>query len=226
MTHIAKPIFLLVVCVSGIFSQAQTATRITNAEIPGGKTNSVRAATLFNQATQLLDAKQYTQAIKLYEQALTADSNYVNALDNLGLAFYELEKLDSAEYFFGISLRKNPNGAAALQNMGLVMEGKNEPDKAIEYYQKITKVSPNNGQGFYNQARVYGSAGMLEKALPLALQAQTLFQNAKSPDLPIAHDLLLRIYYAMHNIPKAKEYLALCKKDNLEIDPGIEKALN
>src|SRR4029077_2900131 len=113
-------------CLSGIFSQAQTATRLTNAETPGGSTNSVRAATLFNQATQLLDGKQYTQAIKLYEQALTIDSNYVNALDNLGLAFYELEKLDSAEYFFGISLRKNPNSAAALQNMGLVMEGKND----------------------------------------------------------------------------------------------------
>jgi tetratricopeptide (TPR) repeat protein len=142
------------------------------------------------------------------------------------VAFYELEKLDSAEYFFGASLRKTPNGPAALQNMGLIMESKNDPDKALEYYQKISKVSPNSGQGFYNQARVYGSAGMLDKALPLALQAETLFQKAKSPDLAIAHDLLLKIYYAMHNIPKAKEYLALCKSDKLEIDPDIEKALN
>ena len=66
----------------------------------------------------------------------------------------------------------------------------------------------------------------LDKALPLALQAETLFQKSKSPDLAIAHDLLLKTYYTMHNIPKAKEYLALCKKDKLEIDPEIEKALN
>lgn len=139
MTYIIKTVFLLFLCVSAHFSQAQIATRISNAETPGGKTNSVRAGTLYNQATQLLDAKKYTEAIKLYEQALTADSNYVNALDNLGLAFYELEKMDSAEYYFGASLRKNPNGLAALQNMGLILESKNDPDKALEYYQKIRR---------------------------------------------------------------------------------------
>jgi tetratricopeptide (TPR) repeat protein len=226
MTYIIKPAFLFVLSTSTIFSQAQIATGITTAEASGGTTNSVRAGTLYNQATRLLDAKQYAEAIKLYEQALVADSNYVEALDNLGLAFYELEKLDSAEYFFGVSLRKNPNNAAALQNMGLIMESKNDPDKALEYYQKISKVSPNSGQGFYNQARIYAGAGMLDKALPLALQAETLFQKSKSPDLAIAHDFLLKTYYTMHNIPKAKEYLALCKKDKMEIDPEIEKALN
>jgi superkiller protein 3 len=226
MTHIMKPVFLLVLCAGSIFSQAQIATRTITAEAPGGKSNSIRANTFYNEATQLLDAKKYTEAIMLYEQALAADSNYVNALDNLGLAFYELEKLDSAECYFGLSLRKNPNGQAALQNMGLVLESKNDPDKAIEYYQKLSRISPTNGQGFYNQARVYGSAGMLEKALPLALQAELLFQKAKSPDLEITHDLLLKIYFAMHNIPKAKEYLALCKKDKLQIDPDVEKALN
>jgi tetratricopeptide (TPR) repeat protein len=226
MTYIMKPVSLFALLISAISSQAQIATGITTAETSGGTTNSVRAGTLYNQATKLLDAKQYTEAIKLYEQALIADSNYVEVLDNLGLAYYELEKLDSAEYFFGVSLRKNPNGPAALQNMGLIMESKNDPDKALEYYQKISKVSPNSGQGFYNQARIYAGAGMLDKALPLALQAETLFQKSKSPDLAIAHDLLLKTYYAMHNIPKAKEYLTLCKKDKLEIDPDIEKALN
>ena len=225
MAYIMKPVFLLVLCVSTVFSKAQIASRISNAEKPGGETNSVRAGTLYNKATQLLEAKKYNEAITLYEQALIADSNYVNALDNLGLVFYELQKLDSAEYYFGVSLRKNPNGLAALQNMGLILESKNEPEKALEYYQKISRISPDNGQGFYNQARVYGTAGMLDKALPLALQSETLFQKAKNPDLAIAHDLLLKIYYGMHNIPKAKEYLALCKKDKLEIDPDIEKAL-
>jgi hypothetical protein len=87
------------------------------------------------------------------------------------LAFYELEKFDSAGYYFSVSLRKNPNGTAALQE-------------------------------------------------------ETLFQKSNSPDLTIAHDFLLKTYYAMHNIPKAKEYLLLCKKDNLQIDPEIEKALH
>jgi tetratricopeptide (TPR) repeat protein len=224
--RVIKPFLLINLCFTILFSQAQIVKRIGQAETQGSGTGSAHANNLYNQATELLSARHYAEAIKLYKQTLAVDSNYTEAIDNLGLAYYELNNLDSAEYYFNVSLRKLPNGQTALQNLGLINEARKDYDKALECYQAISRIYPNSGQGFYNQARVYGSVGMLDRALPLALQAEKLFQKTQSADLSICHDLLLKIYFAEHNLPKAKEYLALCKKDNLEIDPDIEKALH
>lgn len=193
---------------------------LTNTHTPPAK-----AVELYNRGVMFFNKQLYPQAINVYKQAIVADTDYIDAYDNLGLAFYYLGRLDSAEHYFNLSLKKLPGGVTALQNMGMLKENKKEYDKALDYYNQIVKQNPQAPEGYYAVSRVLSNTGKYAEALPKALQAEKFYQAANSPYIGDCHYQILIIYFYLNDKPKAKEYLALCKKEGVQVDPVLENGL-
>lgn len=206
-----------------VFSQAPE--KIQNKQSSNIKAPSEKAIALYNIAHDHFDKKEYPLAIRNYEMALSIDSDYIDAYNNLGLTFYETNSLDSASYYLQRSLRKFPSGTTALQNISLVEEKKGDLPKSLEYYKKISILEPENPEGFYNAGRILATMAKLDDALIQAQQAEKLYTKSNSNYINDCHYLLLVIYFNMKNKMQAKKYLALCKKENMQVPANIENEL-
>ena len=85
--------------------------------VPSGTVSNAtneRATLYFNQAHDSFDVRNYEAAAILYARAIAADTNLIDAYDNLGLTYRQLGKLDSAEYYYLRSFYKNPKNPLQL----------------------------------------------------------------------------------------------------------------
>ena len=199
--------------------------RVIEGQVTDAHTAPEKAVLAYNKGVVFFNNKQYPQAIAAYRQAIVIDSDYTDAIDNLGLSFYQISKVDSAEFYFARSLKKMPTGLTALQNMGMIKENNKEYDKALDYYNTIIKLSPQSPEGYYNASRILSNTGKYEDALQRAITAEKLYVTTSNPYISDCHYQLLIIYFYMSNKPKAKEYLAICKKEGVQVDAQIENGL-
>lgn len=219
-----KRVIVCVCCLLPVFTFIH-AQKVIEGTLTNTHTPPAKAVELYNRGIMFFNKKLFPQAINVYKQAIAADTDYIDAYDNLGLAFYELGRADSAERYFGLSLKKFPSGVTALQNMGMLKENKKEYDKALEYYNQIVKLNPQAPEGYYAVSRILSNTGKYAEALPQALLAEKLYQAANSPYIGDCHYQILIIYFYLNDKPKAKEYLALCKKEGVQVDPILENSL-
>ncbi|OGB60123.1 MAG: hypothetical protein A2Y94_12090 [Caldithrix sp. RBG_13_44_9] len=121
--------------------------------------NYEQASLNYTRASEILEGRLQITAFELventakmdslelqianYRKALTVDSNYVDAWNNLGVAYFYYSNLDSAVICFKKALDKNPNYPPAHNNVGYVLDVLGEYDQAIAHYQKAIQLRPN-----------------------------------------------------------------------------------
>ena len=81
--------------------------------------------------------------IRNYRRALEIDSNYVDAWNNLGVAYYYYGNLDSAVICFKRSLDINQDYPPAHNNAGYILDALGDYDQAIAHYHKAIELRPN-----------------------------------------------------------------------------------
>jgi tetratricopeptide (TPR) repeat protein len=218
-------ILLTVFSMSSFYTFSQKPERMIEKQSSNLKDPSEAALNLYNKGVNFSHNKEYVPANINYEMALALDSDYIDAYNNLGLNFYEMNLLDSAAYYLQMSLRKLPSGTAALTNLGLVEEKAGDLPKALGHYQKIVSLEPQSPEGYYNVARMLITMGKLEEGLAQGQQAEKIYTKLKSPALSDCHFLLFVAYYNLQNKPMAKKYLVICKNENVQIPAEMEQAL-
>jgi len=204
---------------------SQNNERILGRSTSNLKAPSEKAVPAYDKGVDHAGKKEYSLAVPNYELAIAIDSDYIDAYNNLGLAFFELGSLDSAAYYLQISLHKLPTGTTALQNLALVEEKKDNLPKALGYYKQIAVIEPESPEGYYNSGRVLATMAKFDEALAQALRAEKLYAKSNSPYTSDCLYLIFAIYYNMQNKPMAKKYMALCKKENVSIPADMESAL-
>jgi len=109
------------------------------------------------------------EARATYERVLTYSPNYVNALNNLGVVYFNEKNYDKAlEYWLQI-LAIQPRSVSALGNVGAVYQNGGDPQKALIYYEKAIEIGPN--QNILNNAvKAYRSIGEEGKAQQIERQ--------------------------------------------------------
>lgn len=80
--------------------------------------------------------------IQLYKKALRLDSNYVDAWNNLGVAYFYYGETDSAIYCLNKALKKNPNHPQVHNNLGYILDTLGRYDEAISHYKMALKLKP------------------------------------------------------------------------------------
>lgn len=92
------------------------------------------------EKTSKMDSLQLQ--IHNYRKALALDSNYVDAWNNLGVAYYYYGNIDSAVYCLKRALDINPEYPPAHNNVAYMLDAMGEYDKAIAHYQKAIQLRP------------------------------------------------------------------------------------
>ncbi|UCC18807.1 MAG: tetratricopeptide repeat protein [Promethearchaeota archaeon] len=100
---------------------------------------------LFNYGGYLNDyyTLEYEKAKQIFERITKLSPKNYRAFYNLGLAYFNLNKIKEARKSFEIALKIKPDYKYCLYNLGLIYENKEEYTEALKYYDHALEIDPN-----------------------------------------------------------------------------------
>ena len=134
----------------------------------------------------------YRGAIANFERALELHPKYVEAENNIGLAWRELNDLDKAKAAFQAAITwqgPTPVDAQPFLNLGKLCATQHQPDEAISYLNKAAALAPKNPTIHEELSHVY----VTKQDLPRA-QAELEEAIALAPEVSSLHYQLGQIY--------------------------------
>jgi len=91
---------------------------------PGSRQTLTNLSSLHNGiGMQYFDDKEYDKALKEFSLALNYDSNFVNALGNIGAVYQKEGNIEMAKNYYRKALAKDPNNPVFIQNLQLLSGG-------------------------------------------------------------------------------------------------------
>ncbi len=99
------------------------------------------------------------EAVENYRRALDLAPNWVEAHINLGVALYQLKRLDEARSAFLTAVQLDPWNGIARYNLGCVLEEQGEIDEAIRHLQRAVRCLPGHADAHFNLALAYERRG-------------------------------------------------------------------
>jgi tetratricopeptide (TPR) repeat protein len=147
-----------------------------------------------------------------FDHALALHPKYVEAENNIGLSWKELNNLEQAQAAFQTAIDWQgdaPRDEQPFLNLGTLLTGESEIDKAMPYLTKAVTLAPNNpkvheelGQAYVTQQDLPKAQDELEKAVALA------------PDISALHFKLGQIYRREGLHDRAQQEFDICSKLN------------
>ena len=156
-------------------------------------------------------------ALKLYNQVLKIDPNYVHAHNNLSIIFIKLKDFQKAKECFEKVIAINPNNADAHNNLGNIFKELEENQKAINCYEKAITINPNNAIAHSNLSVIFKTLKDYQKAIDCVEKAIEI-----DPNYSQAHNNLGVIFKDLGEYEKAKS----CYEKAIAINPNYEDAHN
>lgn len=154
----------------------------------------------------------FTAAVSCLERALKLHPQYVEAENNLGLAWLELSHPEKAQAAFQSAIDWQGNSPADAQpflNLGTLLADQNTFDKAIPYLVKAAALSPDNPKVHEELAQVYTARQDLPQA-----QKELERAVALAPKISGLHFKLGQIYRKEALRERAEQEFAICAQLN------------
>jgi tetratricopeptide (TPR) repeat protein len=155
---------------------------------------------------------RYDEAASSFERALKLRPMYVEAENNLGLCWHELNQLDRAKSAFQTAIDwegKSPSDSQPYLNLGALLVDQSEVEAAITNLSKAVALSPQNpkiheelGAAYEVQSKLTEAQEELEKAVALAPNSSGL------------HFKLANLYRKEGLREQAKHEFEVCAKLN------------
>jgi Flp pilus assembly protein TadD len=154
----------------------------------------------------------FTAAVTCFQRALALHPGYVDAQNNLGLAFLQLNENDKAEAAFQIAIDwqgEAPRDAQPFLNLGSMFADQNKLDQAVTYLTKAAVLAPGNPRVHEELARVYTA----QQRLP---QAQSELEKAVAlaPKISGLHFKLGQLYRKEGLRERAEQEFQICAQLN------------
>lgn len=154
----------------------------------------------------------FADAVSSFEHALALRPKYIEAENNLGLSWKELNKPENARAAFQAAIDWQgavPTDPQPFLNLGTLLADENNYDKSIPYLLKAASLSPGNPRIHEELGLVYES----QKNLPQA-QAELEKATALAPNISGLHFKLGQIYRHEGLRDRAQQEFDLCEKLN------------
>lgn len=188
-------------------------------------TTSAKAKSYYNEAHDAMEKHDFRSSIQLLKLAIGEDSEYIDAYDNLGLSYRQLDMLDSAEYYYLLSVRKYPKGTVARRNLAVVEEKKGHFDKAERYYKEVISIDSKDPEGYYGLMRIYFGQNKFDAALENGKKAEQYYAERNDPYIGDCYIMLCVTHIMMNNIDVAKQYLKKAQNKGVQVPSQILDAL-
>jgi protein O-mannosyl-transferase len=120
----------------------------------------------------------YASSIAMWSSVVRLRPGNPRAQNNLGLAYFNADKLDEAENCFRESLRINPNYWPATYDLGLLLERRGDIEQAIAHY--IVAVTVQFKPGVLTLANALNTRGLSLRSKGMLQEAAATFRMAMS----------------------------------------------
>ena len=178
------------------------------------------AETLFNRGEEYLQSKNYTEAIKQFEKAVSLKPEWAEAHFKLGMAHSSVPPLDkdrpahiqAAIKAFEAAIRLRPNWAEAHNELGLRIMSSGSYDDAIDAFKQAIRYKPEFAEAHKNLAIPYLYTGRFKEGIEQLNESIRI-----KPDLASAHKLLGSAYLAMDKRDEAMQVYNVLKPLDAEM---------
>jgi tetratricopeptide (TPR) repeat protein len=127
------------------------------------KNDATRAS--FENAKTALAAKNYDEAIRLFNEAAKNDPTQHVIYANLADAYAQSRKYDDATTAYNKAIELKPDESAYYNNLGIVLANAGKIDEATQKLQKAAELNPAGaGQSYYNLGAVLTNKGKTKEA--------------------------------------------------------------
>ncbi|HEY9698057.1 MAG TPA: serine/threonine-protein kinase [Trichocoleus sp.] len=152
------------------------APTIPSSPVPSPKDPKQQAALLVKQATQMRDAKRYSEALEQYEQAITLYPDdaqaYAGRCETLNL----LNRAEEAIVSCNDALAYQPNDPLALWSKGNALMLQNRTYEALKLYEDVTYLQPDFALGWVRRGVALQKLGRSAEAL-VAIEQGIMIQR-------------------------------------------------
>lgn len=184
-------------------------------------TESKEALAFYSEGTELSGKGDYKAAIKLYKKALEADDKFVEAYDNMGVAYRKMGDLENAKKAYKKSIDLYPQGNLAHQNLGLIYWIEKNYKAALEEYEIVQKNDSTDAEGYYGTIQIYFALKDYKSAIKSASKTLEIYEATNSPYLSDAQYFLGVAYYYDGDKNKSKIYIQQAKKAGVKIPDAL-----
>ena len=119
----------------------------------------------FMKATQLVKENKINSALKIYNEILRKDPNYVSALVNRAFIYEKLGEAKMAQEDYERALDLAPNQVDLLNNVGAFYLDQKRPKLAKYYFTKALDIQPEYTPAYVNRANANEKLDMIDEAL-------------------------------------------------------------
>jgi tetratricopeptide (TPR) repeat protein len=179
------------------------------------------ARAALDQGNQLMQEKQYDEAIAIFQQLLDTYPTAYQVRLNLGECFMKKEEIDKAEEQFYhvleaiktefMEYKKDPDSSSkALSALAQVSLKKNDLKSAQDYFAQALEISPTDEVLAYNVGEIYFANQEIDTAITYFQKAVEIKEDWSPPYLKLGY-----AYLNKGVNEKALEYL----EKFLELDP-------
>lgn len=104
------------------------------------------------------------QTVEIYRQVLELEPDWIEAHINLGVALYQLGRVEEARKEFAAAVELDPLSGISRYNLGCVLEEQGRIDEAIEHLCRAARAMPAHADVHFNLALAYEKRGDRELA--------------------------------------------------------------
>ena len=145
------------------------------------------------------------QAIETYRRVIQLSPNWIEAHINMGVALYQLGRVDEAQSAFRAAVQLDPMNGISRYNLGCVLEERGQIDEAIEHLQRAASMMPGHPDVHFNLALAYDKRGERRMA-----REQWMLYLRYAPNGPWAEQARARL--RQHNHRRANAPIPFPKK--------------
>jgi tetratricopeptide (TPR) repeat protein len=168
-----------------------------------------------NLGKALADRSEWGPAIREYQRAIRADSEYFIAYDNLGVAYASMGLYNKAIPEYKEAIRLNKSYYKAHNNLGTTYFNLGRFVDASKEYEQSLSLKYDYPSSHYNLANTYAATENYDEAI-----REYKIAIGLNPAFAAAHDNLGLVYSLLNRREEALEEW----KRALEIDPGFKAA--
>jgi len=154
----------------------------------------------------------FAEAISSFERALSLHPKYVEAENNLGLSWRELNNHEKAQAAFQAAISwqgDSPADAQPFLNLGTLLADQNDFEKALPYLNKAAIISPDNPEIHEELGKMYLAQNNLQTA-----QSELERAIALAPGTSSLHFKLGQIYRKRGLRDRAQQEFETCERLN------------
>lgn len=160
---------------------------------------NVKPTTWYKKGFSEIELELYENAVVSLQKSIDRDNKHVAAYNDLGYAYYQLNRADDAIRAYQLSRHLDSVNSVACGGLGDTYRYlKQNTDTAFKYYLLGAQINPNSQLCNYGTGRCYNEKGMHSAAIPYLKKTIELNKNYTA-----AYTELGYAYYALQQYDEA-----------------------